>query len=244
VSLYKRVTGRAAQREILKTWQLDLSPGQYRRHRNGDLPKRPVKLVHNIVLSMPLPTAPGRVLIAAREFAREKFALTNRYALVLHADQAHPHVHLVVKAHSNQGRRLHVDKAMLRGWREDFARMMRDQGVPANATPRFCRDRSEKKRRDSANRGRQSSVSGLLRDQSDFMGETQLSDDQTAADPRLKKIAVGRKRVRDQWSAVADILESQGEISLAADVRYFGAPPRPAHQSRELARDDLLREGR
>ncbi|MDB6043044.1 MAG: hypothetical protein JWM63_1595 [Gammaproteobacteria bacterium] len=76
---------------------------------------------------MPHPTPPDKVLAAARKFAREKFALQHRYAMVLHTDQQHPHVHLVVKAESEQGERLHIDKAMLRTWRDDFARLMREQ---------------------------------------------------------------------------------------------------------------------
>jgi hypothetical protein len=37
-----------------------------------------VKLVHNIVLSMPSPTPPERVLAAAKVFAREKFGAKHR----------------------------------------------------------------------------------------------------------------------------------------------------------------------
>jgi Relaxase/Mobilisation nuclease domain len=73
----------------------------------------------------------------ARAFALEKFAGQHRYAMVLHADQQHPHVHLVSKAERNHGLRLHIDKSMLRAWREDFARMMREQGIAANATPQL-----------------------------------------------------------------------------------------------------------
>ena len=108
----ERIEGRERQRALLKDWHLDLSPGQYRQQRNGEAAKRPVKLVHKIVLSMPAPTPPEKVLAAARAFAREKFALKHRYAMVLHTDQKHPHVHLVVKAESIQGPRLHIDKAM------------------------------------------------------------------------------------------------------------------------------------
>ena len=71
---------------------------------------------------MPSPTPPEKVLAAARRFAREKFGDQHRYAMVLHTDQRHPHVHMVVKAESEEGPRLHIDKAMLRVWREDFAR--------------------------------------------------------------------------------------------------------------------------
>lgn len=106
----ERIKGKEAQRAALETWRLDLTPGQYRRQRNGEPPKRPVKLVHNIVLSMPAPTPPEKVLAAARSFARENFALKHRYALVLHTDQEHPHVHIVVKAESKDGPRLHIDR--------------------------------------------------------------------------------------------------------------------------------------
>lgn len=90
-----------------------------------------------------LPTLPDKVLAAARKFALEKFALQHRYAMVLHTDQKHPHVHLVVKAESEDGRRLHIDKNMRRHWREDFAQAMRQQGIAANATPRFACGRNK-----------------------------------------------------------------------------------------------------
>ena len=64
-----------------------------------------------------------------------------RYAMVLHTDQQHPHVHMVVKAEAEEGQRLHIDKEMLRTWRKDFAQLMRDQGIAANATRRVARDR-------------------------------------------------------------------------------------------------------
>jgi hypothetical protein len=40
---------------------------------------------------------------------------------------------LVVKAESESGKRLHIDKAMLRDWREQFAALMGEQGVAALA---------------------------------------------------------------------------------------------------------------
>ena len=65
--------------------------------------------------------------------------------MVLHTDQKHPHVHLVVKAENELGRRLHIDKQLLRDWREDFARLMREQGIAANATPRAIRGENKNK---------------------------------------------------------------------------------------------------
>ncbi len=80
--------------------------------------------MHNLVFSMPKGTPPEKLLSATQKFAREKFALQHRYAMVLHTDQGHPHVHLVVKAVSEQGERLYIRKATLRAWREDFAQLL------------------------------------------------------------------------------------------------------------------------
>jgi hypothetical protein len=57
---------------------------------------------------------PEKVLAAAKNFAREKFA-RHQYVMALHTHQRNPHVHLVVKAEREMERgRLHIDKAMLR----------------------------------------------------------------------------------------------------------------------------------
>src|SRR6185437_13773245 len=119
---------------------------------------------HNIVLSMPAPTPPERVLAAARTFARERFGLKYRYAMALHTHQEHPHVHIVVKAEGLDASRLHIDKAMLRDWRQDFARIMRDQGISANATPRAVRGRSKGAERDERYRTKRRRDSHVLRE--------------------------------------------------------------------------------
>jgi len=134
----------AEQKALVKDWHLELTAGQYREPQSPEKPGRSIKLVHNIVLSMPASTPPDKVLAAARVFARERFGVKHRYAMALHTHQQHPHVHLVVMAEGIEGRRLHIDKAMLREWREDFARMMRDQGIAANATPRAVRGQGRK----------------------------------------------------------------------------------------------------
>ena len=70
-----RITGRDAQKALLNDWHLELSAGQYRAPRDGRVTARRVKLVHNIVFSMPFPTPWEKALAAAQKFAREKFAL-------------------------------------------------------------------------------------------------------------------------------------------------------------------------
>ena len=144
------VQGRDAADDLLVDWQLDLCRSQYKpKPAEGEKDIR-AKQVHNIVLSMPAGTPPEKVQNAARIFARENFALQHRYAMVLHTDQAHPHVHLVVKCEHETapGTRLYIRKDTLRQWREQFAALMRLQGVPANATPRQIRGQVKGARRD------------------------------------------------------------------------------------------------
>ena len=89
-----------------------------------------------MIFSMPPGTPPQKVLSAVRTLAREEFALKHRYAMVLHTDEPHPHVHVVVKALGEDGRRLNIRKETLRNWRREFARHLREEGVAANATDR------------------------------------------------------------------------------------------------------------
>ena len=49
----------------------------------------------------------------------------------------------------------------------------------------------------------------------------ELKETGTVRDPGRKKLVETRKAVVDSWMRAADILDRQGEISLAGDVRYF-----------------------
>ena len=225
------------QKALLKDWHLELSSGQYRQPAlNGSA--RALKLVHNIVLSMPAPTAPDKVLAAAKRFAREKFALKHQYALALHTHQQHPHVHLVVKAEDYHGHRLHIDKALLREWRQDFARMMRDQGIAANATPRAVRGQS--KRADKATvfwahrRG-----SHVVRERIKSIA-SELSTTGTVQDPAREKLHETRMAVVTGWMGIADTLDTQGEIVLAGDVRYFASHLPPVLTDRERLAHEFI----
>jgi hypothetical protein len=216
----ERIKSRDEHKTLLKSWHLELSAGQYRRQNERRPRARTLKLVHNIVLSMPAPTPPEKVLAAARKFAKEKFALQHRYAMALHTDQKHPHVHLVVKAESELGRRLHIDKLLLREWREDFARMMREQGIEANATSRVARGRNKSHSRDSEYRAQQHGKSTALRQRVMVIAQ-ELSQTGAVRDPAHVKLVTTRKEVVANWMKAADMLDAQGEIALAGDVRYF-----------------------
>ena len=69
----ERIGRREEQQRLIDDWHLELTAGQYRRQIDGGPARRPTKLVHNIVLSMPAPTPADKVLAAARQFARQKF---------------------------------------------------------------------------------------------------------------------------------------------------------------------------
>src|SRR3984893_2386086 len=130
--------GTAPGLRLLEDWDLDLE--EHRKETKlASVSGRAPKLVHKIMLSMPPGTPAKGVLESARNFAREEFALKHRYALVLHTDEPHPHVHLVVKAVSEQGVRLNISPVTLREWRREFARHLGDQGIAANATERAVR---------------------------------------------------------------------------------------------------------
>ena len=232
--------GRGAARDIVTDWQLELCSSQYKPKPAQGQKDRRAKLAHNIVLSMPAGTPPEKVLAAARVFARENFALQYRYAMVLHTDQPHPHVHLVVKCEHEfePGKRLYIYKDTLRQWREQFAALMREQGVAANATPRQVRGVIRKPYRDPIHhrlralrafarlstaerqRGRAPKPSTVMRTQLEHMLR-RLKAGQEASHVGQEKMRNTRQEVLADWHATADMLRRQGEARLAAQVDRF-----------------------
>jgi hypothetical protein len=208
--------------------------------RDGRNTARRTKLVHNIVLSMPSPTPPEKVLAAARKFAREKFGSRHRYAMALHTDQRNPHVHMVVKAESEDGLRLHINKEMLRTWREDFARMMREQGVAANATPRVLRGKNKGKTKDTIYRAQLRGESHAVRDRvTDVVRE--LRSTGTVRDPAKSHLVETRNALVATWLRTADQLDAQGEAVLAGEVRRFSRHLPPVLTDRERLAAEFLK---
>jgi transposase InsO family protein len=138
--------------------------------------------------------------------------------MVMHTDQQNPHVHLVVKAEDNYGRKLHIDKSMLREWREDFARLMRDQGIAANATPRFVRGRNKRKAKWGGFQVQRHGTSTALLER---VKEIAHEWAQTGAirDPARAKLIETRKAVVASWMKTADALDAQGEVALAEEAK-------------------------
>ena len=131
------VVGRKTARGLIDDWDLDLDDLYWRQPYLVPRRSKTPKLVHKILFSMPPGTPTDRLLAVVRNFAQQEFGDRHRYALALHTDERHPHVHMVLKAMTEGWEHhLNIRKPMLRKWRKEFARHLREQGIPAKATRR------------------------------------------------------------------------------------------------------------
>ncbi len=238
-----------AGKELVEDWDLELDAQRSRADLVSRPCRTPPKLVHKLMFSMPAGTPPGKVLHAVQNFCREEFALKHRYVMALHTDEPHPHVHVAIKALSEQAARLQIRKATLRQWRTDFARHLRAVGVPANATNRYVRGEVGLRKSDGIYRA-------ALRGQSTHMRDRvrTVASEVFAGELRVERQKAGimhtRNEVRRAWHAVSDILVRQRHIDLAKQVRRFADQMPPvmtdkeyiAAKLREQHRDGTLRQ--
>lgn len=236
----ERLRGRGFERALLDDWDLDLEA--HRRHTERAIAagRKPPKLVHNVVFSMPKGTLPEKVLRAVEIFARERFALKHRYAMALHIDQGHPHVHMVIKAVSEQGQRLYIRPHTLRDWRRDFAQRLRDLGVEANATERAVRGETRTTKRDGIHRTMLRGDSTHMRARAEAAAR-ELAAGGLKPDPGKRVLLETREAVLDGWRGLADILERDGNPQLAGTVRRFAqSMPPPLTEKERTARQISL----
>lgn len=237
----ERIAGKVAQKALLEGWGLDMYED---RRRSGLLPReerRPPKLAHKLMFSMPAGTPPDKVLQAVRNFASEEFALQHRYAMVLHTDEPHPHVHMVVKAVSEQGERLNIRKQTLRRWRTEFARHLRMLGVPANATERAVRGETRAPKLDGIYRAMRRGVSSHMRDRVDGIADV-LAHGRLRLEAGNDRLVETRAEVVRSWSGIAHSLEQSGEAALASRVRAFVGAFAPPQTEREIIAEQLSRQ--
>jgi len=236
----ERLQGRIG-RTIVEDWDLDIDDVR----RQGDLAatrgRKPPKLVHKLMFSMPPGTPADKVMAAVRNFAREQFALQHRYAFALHTEEAHPHVHVVLKAVSEQGVRLNIKKATLRYWRSEFARNLRLLGVPANATERAVRGESQKAKKDGVYRATLRGDSSYMRAQAEAVA-ADLIKGHILTGPVKRSLVQTRREVEQGWRAVGNILLSEGEKSLAMLVSRFVDEMLPARTEKEQLAEKLLEQ--
>jgi hypothetical protein len=235
----ERLKGRDAGQRLIDDWDLDLDEHRKRTDLFATNRRQAPKLVHRLVFSMPSGTPPQKVLSAVRDFAREEFGLKHRYAMVLHTDEPHPHVHVAVKAISEDGARLNIRKATLRAWRQEFARHLREHGVEANATERAVRGKVSRSMKDgiyrAACRGESTHMQSLVEGAMTCLAERRLP-----AEAAKSTLLQTRRVATRGWRAVAEALEAQGERRLAESVDRFMEAMRPPRTDRERMIEQLI----
>jgi hypothetical protein len=225
----ERLNERGFENDLMLDWDLDLDI--LRRHTDQAVAfgRKPPKLVHNLIFSMPKGTPADKLEAAVRAFALDRFALQHRYAMALHTHQGNPHVHLVVKAVSEQGVRLNIRKATLREWRKQFAAHLRERGIAANATERAVRGESRVRKTNGAFRSNQRESSTYVQAQLNAY----IHRDGSQPEPGKAQLLATRRQVEHGWYAVHDALEEEGHPEVARDVRRFLAQMQPPLTERE-----------
>jgi hypothetical protein len=213
----ERLSSRSGQ-ALLDDWDLDIDDVRRQAMLAATKGRKPPKLVHKLMFSMPPGTPPGKVLEAVRNFAREEFWGQHRYAFVQHTDEAHPHVHLVLKAVNEHGVRLNIKKATLRQWRSEFARNLRLLDVEANATERAVRGRTMKAKKDGIYRASLRGDSTHVRAQVEAIA-AELLKGNTHVELGKRKLVETRRQVATGWHSVATLLAKDGHHDLAGHVR-------------------------
>ena len=154
----ERIGRREEHKRLLDDWHLELTAGQYRRQRGrsgatADEARSQHRAFHAKADAPRQGSWPPR----GNSPARNSRNTATPWSCT--PTRQHPHVHLVVKAESDFGRRLHIDKQLLRDWREHFAQLMREQGIAANATPRAIRGKNKKNHREKGSSRRSATAS-------------------------------------------------------------------------------------
>jgi hypothetical protein len=217
---------------IIEGWDLDIDDLRGQAGLSTPNGQKPPKLVHKLMFSMPAGTPPDKVLAAVRNFAREEFWGQHRYAFVLHTDEDHPHVHLVLKAVSEQSVRLNIKKSALRRWRAEFALHLRLLGVAANATERAVRGEIRSARKDGIYRASVRGDSKYLRAQAEAIASEMLKGD-IRIEIGKSKLLDTRRNVMQGWLQTAHLLSQSGLEVLAGQVRQLVSSMPPPQTDRE-----------
>lgn len=227
-------------KELIDDWGLDIDELRPDANLTALPVRKPRKLVHKLVFSMPAGTPPQKLLSAVRNFAREEFHGQHRYAMVLHTDEPHPHVHLVLKAISEEGVRLNIRKATLRHWRSQFAHHLRGLGVAANATERAVRGKNRKSMKDGTYRASLRGDSTHARARAEGVARELAASGSVRSEPGKRTLLATRAAIQQGWQAVAEKLVQHGDHQLAADVTRFGGGMNRTLTDREWLAQELI----
>jgi hypothetical protein len=215
-----RLDGKGFERQLIEDWDLDIEARRRQTEHSIRGVRKPPKLVYNIIFSMPPGTPADKVLLAVKKLATNEWAFKHRYAMVLHTDDDHPHVHVVLKAVSEQGERLNIKKATLRDWRKQFASNLRELDVAANATDRAVRGETRTRKSDGIFRANQRDASTHLRKRLQQISSA-AAKGSANPEPGRARLLETRKIIVGAWRSVADQLKANGHPKLSANVTRF-----------------------
>jgi hypothetical protein len=238
----EHLDGKKFEKALTEDWNLEIEAHELQTER-AILGRRIPKLVHNVIFSMPPGTPPKKVLQAVRKLARDEWQDRHRYAMTLHQDDMHPHVHVVLKAVGEDGSRLNIRKATLRSWRSQFAANLRELGVAANATERAVRGQTQKPKKDGIYRAER-------RGQSHHINERQkeaannLATGSIAPETSAQKVAHTRMQVLEGWALIAARLRKDGDHKLASHVDRFASSLPPPLTERAWREEQARRADR
>lgn len=235
--------GKGVGEALLKDWDLDLEQDRRRSDLTATMGRHTPKLVHKLMFSMPPGTPPDKVLAAVRNFAREEFALKHRYAMVLHTDEPHPHVHMVVKALSEQGERLNIRKATLRAWRQEFARHLRALGVAANATERAVRGQIKGHKLDGIYRSTKNPLRHSTHMERKVIAvANELKRGRLDTEAGKSTLMNTRRMVERGWLDLSDTVREQGHLKLSDQIKQFlRSMPPPKTENEQIAAELIQR---
>lgn len=237
----ERLKGEGAVGVLLDDWNLELDAERPGVDLKPRATRHPPKLVQKLLFSMPAGTPPKKVLEAVKNFAREEFGAKHRYAIVLHTDEPHPHVHVVVKSVGYDGKRLNIRRETLREWRREFARHLREQGVVANATARAVRGVNTPQKTDGIHRAALRGASTHWRERAEAVA-TEMRRGELRPETGRARLLETRRNVARGWSEIADDLVVQDDVQLALAVRQFVRNLPPVRTEREWIRDRMLEQ--
>jgi hypothetical protein len=239
----ERLQGKGTEKALLEDWDLDLDRDRRQANLSAANGRQPPKLVHKLMFSMPPGTSPDKLQDAVRNLAREEFAFKHRYVMVLHTDEPHPHVHMVVKAVSEQGVRLNIRKATLREWRREFARHLREQGVAANATERVVRGETRMPKKDGIYRAMRRGESSHMRERVRAVA-AEAGNGKGRTESGRSKLVATRLEVVKGWRELEGLLMLEGHTELAKGVGRIVSQMRPALTEKEQLVQRILEHSR
>ncbi len=194
------------------------------------------KEAFNIVLSMPAGTSRQAVKDAARQFATEQFG-NHQYVFAAHDDEAHPHVHLAVKAVDKDGVRMNPRKADLQRWREHFAETLREHGVAANATPRRARGQVRKAEKQEIIHMQRRGVEPAVKAARKAAVVDEVQTGVPRSSPAQRRIEASRQDTVRAYGTVAKALavgDAEDRVLAVQIVQFVQAMP-PAKTTHQLA---------